>query len=463
MGRDAFTCRDPDEDEVLPLPTNLVRVRQQRGRLVPQYLDASSESSREIAEQVLDAFRGQQDISRGELEADLEELIGNHPGQILFQGLAKLLQDRCEFEVVSNHPPVELRELVFAAATKQRAAGAFDRQAVLEQVAGELNLAATAVEQSLFADLKSEQRLISFEDIDVTRLIERYNLALAQAILIRATGVTVVIRSETPARFRQLFRSVKFHRLICDAEQTRPGEITLRIDGPMTLFSATTKYGLQLAYFLPTLVQCKDFELTADIRWGAKRRETKFVLTTSDGLISHLPDRAGYVPPELEMFVELFRKKIADWEISEEADLIPLGKGWWAPDYRLTHRRSGQAVFLEVLGFWRRGSAETQLERLRKFAKVPFLLAVSDQLKIDDEELASLPAEIHRFRAMPQPDEIVQLAAKVVQRTELLEGEVDGHDRTRPATGRASPRRATGQRKSPIHPAPDPSDDGSEG
>jgi uncharacterized protein len=395
------------------LPTNLVRVRNVRTRLSPQYLDPSSEAWREIAEQVLEVFHNKNGVSRGELEAELEELIGNHPGQILFQGLAKLLEDRCEFEVVSGHPPPEIREKVFAEATKRRAEGTFDRDAVLSQVAVELGLSSEAVERGLFADLKSEQRIVRFEDISVTRLIERYNVALAQAILLRATSVTIEIRNETPARFRQLFRSIKFHRLICDAEQTARGTTTLRLDGPLSLFSATQRYGLQLALFLPTLLQCKDFELRAEVRWGVQRKEKNFILTKSEGLVSHLPDHANWTPPELQMFVELFRKKIQGWEIDEEAEVLPLGKSWWAPDFRLTHRPTGKTVLLEVLGFWRRGSAESHLARLRQFAGRPFLLAVSDQLKIDDEELESLPAEIHRFRSMPQPDEIVRLATRV--------------------------------------------------
>jgi predicted nuclease of restriction endonuclease-like RecB superfamily len=403
------------------LPTNLVRVRNARTRLAPQYLDPSAESWREIAEQVLDVFRGKEGRTRGEIEEDLEELIGKHPGQVLFQGLAKLLEDRCEFETVSGHPPPELREKVFAAAARQRAAGKFDRDTALANVSAELGMAAPEVEHGLFADLKSEQRLIKFEDITVTRLIERYNVALAQAILLRSTGVTVTVRGETPARFRRLFRAIKFHRLICDAEQTAPGTATLRLDGPLSLFSATQKYGLQLALFLPTLLQCKNFELRAEVRWGAKRVEKNFVLMSSDSLVSHLPDTASYVPEELKMFAELFRKKISDWELNDEVDLLLLDRGWWVPDFRLTHRASGKHVFLEVLGFWRRGAVETHLRRLKQFAGAPFILAVSEQLKIDDEELEGLPAEVHRFRSMPQPDEVVRLAGELISGKNLFD------------------------------------------
>jgi len=122
------------------------------------------------------------------------------------------------------------------------------------------------------------------------------------------------------------------------------------------------------------------------------------------------PDTGSYVPAEMSMFAQLFRKRIAAWEITEETDVLPLGDGFWVPDFRLVHRASGKAVFLEVLGFWRRASAEKHLERLRRHAREPFLLAVSDQMHIEEAELEGLPAGIHRFRQMPLPDEIARLA-----------------------------------------------------
>jgi uncharacterized protein len=80
----------------------------------------------------------------------------------------------------------------------------------------------------------------------------------------------------------------------------------------------------------------------------------------------------------------------------------------------LTHRETGKTLLLEVLGFWRRSSAEQHLTRLRQYIKQPFLLAVSDQLHIEDAELENLPAGIHRFRNMPLPDEIVRLGSELL-------------------------------------------------
>jgi predicted nuclease of restriction endonuclease-like RecB superfamily len=285
---------------------------------------------------------------------------------------------------------------------------------VLNRVAADLGTSAEAVEHGLFADLKSEQRLVSFKDTTAERLLQRYNVALAQAVLLRSTGVHVTVRHEPPQRYRQLLRLAKFHRLICEIEKTGPDSYQLHLDGPLSLFAATQKYGLQLALFLPGLLLCRDFELRAELRWGPQRRPKTFTLSSAEGLVSHLPDAGTYVPPELAMFVDLFRKKVEGWDIREETEVFPLGDGFWVPDFRLVHRASGQAVLLEVLGFWRRSSAEKHLERLRTHARVPFLLAVSDQLRIDEAELEGMPAGVHRFRQMPLPDEVARLAGDVL-------------------------------------------------
>lgn len=163
------------------------------------------------------------------------------------------------------------------------------------------------------------------------------------------------------------------------------------------------------------MLLCGDYELHADLRWGPQRKEKTFALTNKDGLVSHQRDTGTYVPPELAMFADLFRKKVEDWEISDETDLFPLGDGFWVPDFQLTHKASGRGVHLEVLGFWRRSSVEKHLERLRQHATTPFLLAVSDQLHIEDADLEGLPAMVHRFRQMPLPAEVARLAAGLVE------------------------------------------------
>jgi predicted nuclease of restriction endonuclease-like RecB superfamily len=409
------------------LTGNLVRARYAKQRIVPYYIDADDLSWLSAAERLLELFRRQDGRTRGELEEDLADAFGEEGGQLVYRGLAKLLEDRCEFEVVSGQPPERLREAVFRVAAESRREGtapfdenglqrpsSFDRNSVLGRVAEELGMTPQDIDRGLFADLKGEQRLIRFKDISAERLLQRYNVALAQAVLLRSTRVHVAVRNETPARYRQLLRLVKFHRLICEVQRTGEGCYQLHLDGPLSLFSATQKYGLQLALFLPAVLLCRDFEVNAELAWGPQRRPKTFSLTPAEGLVSYLPDRGTYVPPELGMFAELFRKRVETWDLAEETEVFPLGDGFWVPDFRLTHRATGRAVCLEVLGFWRKSSAEVHLQRLRRHAAEPFILAVSDGLHIDEAELGGLAAGVHRFRQMPLPDEVARLADELI-------------------------------------------------
>jgi uncharacterized protein len=422
------------------LTGKMVRVRHGRdNRVQPSYLDLSEERWTEVSERLLDIFRGREGLTRGEIESEWEDAFGDEVNNLVHQGLAKLLFDRCEFEVEAGLPPDQLRDAVFAAATEQRRAAAavpghrphFDRDAVLRRVAEQLATTSEAVERGLFADLKSEQRLVSFKDISPERLLQRYNVALAQAVLLRAVRLTVDVRKEPPQRIRALLRLAKFHRLVCEVRKTDAESIQLQLDGPLSLFTATQKYGLQLALFLPAVLHCRDFELRAELRWGAERRPKVLHLTHKDGLRSHTPDTGTYVPPELAMFVELFRKKVDDWEIAEETEIFPLGNGFWVPDYRLVHKASKKEVMLEVLGYWRKASAEAHLGRLAQHAPRPFVLALSDQLHLDEGQVEGLPG-VHRFRNMPLPDEVVKLANETLNL---------------PAVEDAAPRKRAGRRR----------------
>src|SRR4051794_8883798 len=195
------------------LTGNLVRVKTtSKRRIVPIYLPRDSPQWLEVAESLLLIFREGVGMTRGEIETEIDELVGEGMATLAHRGLAKVLEDRAEFEVVADVPPETIREKVFSAAAEQRlaikAAGRrepFRRDDVLKAVAEELNLDPEKVAASLFADLKDENRMLKFDDLTAQRLIDRYNVALAQAVLLRSVLVTAEVRREKPARYRQLF------------------------------------------------------------------------------------------------------------------------------------------------------------------------------------------------------------------------------------------------------------------
>ena len=61
-------------------------------------------------------------MTRGEIEAEIDELVGEGMATLAHRGLAKVLEDRAEFEVVADVPPETVREKVFTAAAEHRKA-----------------------------------------------------------------------------------------------------------------------------------------------------------------------------------------------------------------------------------------------------------------------------------------------------------------------------------------------------
>jgi predicted nuclease of restriction endonuclease-like RecB superfamily len=402
------------------LTGKLVRVKHAKNKLLPQYVDPKNEGLLALAEQILLAYRTAAGRTRGDIDEDLKDFTPEGPRGLLPAGLAKLCEDRCDFEVAADHPPDALREAVFKAAALARANSAkakqpFDRNAVMAEVAEQLSLTLTSeqIDRSLFADLKDEQRVLKFADMTAEQLLNRYNVALAQSILLRCTLLEVRVYAETPARFRQLFRAVKFHRLICTIQETPGNSYKLSLDGPLSLFSSTNKYGLQLALFLPTLLHCKAFDLRANVRWGAERKEKLFHLSGLDGLRSHAPDFGVYTPPELQMFADTFPTKVKGWILDSDPHPILLPSGVWVPDFKLTHANSGKEVFVEVFGFWRKGDIEQHYKNLSKGVPGKFVLCVSEQMRADEEDEVTFGNGVYRYKRTPLPEEVARVAEKV--------------------------------------------------
>src|SRR4051794_34631567 len=103
------------------LTGDLVRVKISKQRVVPLYIDRDAPNWLEVAESLLLLFREGTGMTRGEIEAEVDSLFGGGgKATQVHRGLAKVLEDRAEFEVVADVPPEQLREKVFTAAAEYR-------------------------------------------------------------------------------------------------------------------------------------------------------------------------------------------------------------------------------------------------------------------------------------------------------------------------------------------------------
>lgn len=401
------------------LTGNLLRVKFHRHIVRPIWLDVHDPQWLTAAEDLIDLYRSARLRTRGEVEDDVREIMEANSAALVVQGLAKLLDGRCEYETVADRPPEEIRDAVFQAAARQRTiapGGRFNRDDVLKPVGESLNLASEKIDELLFADLKDEQRILAFNDISPQQLLERYNVALAQGVLLKSIGVEIKIGGESPARYRQLFRAIRFRRLIATIRESTNNSYIIRLDGPLSLFDATRKYGLQLALFLPSLLHCRAFELKANLRWGAARSEKVFELSAADGLRAHTADFGMFVPKEFDLFATSFRNLADEWTIADDPQPLSLPDGVWVPDFSLTHRPTGTVIYLELFGYWRRVDLQKHHARLTRHLPDRFLLAVSEAFRADGENDA-VPAGVVHYKRTPSAEAIINAAALLLKKS----------------------------------------------
>ena len=387
------------------LTGDLLRVRFRKGQIQLPYIDEASGEHLGVAGTLIHAFESHAGGSRQELDEELADITGAGTDFLFHRGLSKLLKDRCTFASASPVDPVELRSRIFeaaAAAYRDTDRVRVDRETVLAEAAKSAGIEAQEVERAFYADLKAAERLESFKSCSPEWLLGRYNVALAQAVLLRATELDLHVEGETPARYRDLFRKLKFFRLLHEIRQTGPGKYHIHIDGPMALFKSSQRYGLQIAQFLPAVLHCGNWRIAASVTWGARRREGEFRLTPETGLKPIGPSTGQWMPEEVAWLEERFGRLKTVWRMTAGSEIIDLGgRGVLVPDYVFTHPTAGTKVYLDFLGYWRSSAVRTRLDLLRGHGPPNLILAISDDLAVDDESSSGLPGEIYRFRRTP--------------------------------------------------------------
>lgn len=394
------------------LTADLLRVRVRKGVVKPQYVKESDETL-EAAHELVEAFRAGAQRPAGEIREQIDAIVGHGTDFLLWRGLAKLLDDRSTFETVAAAEPSELRRRAFELAFEGAAVDPARRSQILQTLAEEFEIEVAEVDEALYADLDDRQLLVEFEEIEPLQLIRRYNLALAQAVLYRATRMRVVLHAPNPDRLRYMMGAMKFHGLMHRAHH-HDDEVHFEIDGPASLFKLSRKYGLNMATFLPALVLLDDWELTADLDWKGKERE--FHLSSEDDLHSHYRARGQWRTDEEQWFEERFEKTTEDWKLERRGTLVELRDGEViVADYVLTSPQE-QEVAVEIVSFWRSAYLRRRIQMLDSIER-PFVLVVSERLKADREKLTGeLPLQVVFYKGVIIPNKVLAAARAALER-----------------------------------------------
>ncbi len=335
----------------------------------------------------------------------------------LAAGLRKLIDDRCTFEPDPGVAPEELRVQVFRLASERRRAlelgQDFDRDAVLAEVGAGHGLVAEEVDRRLYGDLKRFRRLQDFAPLTAVELVTRYEQSQPQAVLLRATRVVVELEPVGSPVLRRLFGKLKFLRLLHRVTRLPDGGLRLELDGPLSLFGPSTKYGLQLAMLLPTLERTGPFTLEADVLWGKARERCTYRLDSPGR-----PGEAGgdtTVRDEVTTLLQRLKKLDSGWRIRRSTRILELpGVGLCVPD--LVFSRDGRRVYLEVMGWWSRDAVWKRVDLVEGGLKDRILFCVSSRLRVSEEALGEeRPGSLYVFKG-------VLVAKRVLEKVEELAG-----------------------------------------
>lgn len=399
------------------LTKNLLRFNLHHQKLCPRFLDTQNKIWQKLSEALAHLYETGRGQSREELADLAQPILNNARSPLMAKGLNKLLLDRCTFQEADDALET-FRMKVFTTAaqtfyqhptsepqtTSEPSAlplsGTNNLEKFRQAVAESMDMALETLSSRLYADLSSRQLLRSFKPINPEKLLHRYNMALAQGPLIYANSLNIEMEEPDIGVRRKFFHHLKFHRLLARISQKQSGQFSIQVDGPLSLFDNNRKYGLQLAYFLPSVCALRRWHIHANVCVNPGEPAT-LELDQDTGLKSHLSQTSTYVPEEFEQFAAQFdnmeqaggkkstRQETLRWKIKKNTPLLNLGdREWVVPDFSFRHD-SGQIVHLELFHRWHTTPLLRRIQSLQK-RKQPLALGVDRFLTKNAQTKATL-------------------------------------------------------------------------
>ncbi len=336
------------------LNRDLLRFKVVDGRALPSLLRATP-GTVEQAERLIAYWRGGVGQRRGELEDGAMPLLHQSRALLVGRGLQKLILDGCRFRDAASSEV--LRGAALAASAARMASPAATVAAHREAVAAELGLHPDELVERIYGDLPDAAVLEEAPAQSARQLIDAYNVALCQGLLLQARELRVTIDDADTGLRRRILKALRFRRLLATVRSDSAAGLDLVVSGPGDVLDQATRYGLQLALFLPAVACARRWSVRAELppprHEGPGRGPILLELDQDSGLVgdSHF---LGHLPDELRGLAAQLAAKLPGWTV-EDGQILPLPSGELVvPDLQVG---AGGALFpVELFHRWH-GSA----------------------------------------------------------------------------------------------------------
>jgi uncharacterized protein len=406
------------------LTLQLLRVRTRNGVIFPLFCTKDEEI--ELAKKIIQEFehtwkKKERKVVLEDRIAAIEESYAGGGDYKLVRGFYTLLERRCTFRsedsnsdndggitttttistsMIPIFDPPRIRKAVFEESSKRGfALTELERSEIAQSVASKLHLSSPdVVLKAMWSDLDDNLILDHFDSIDPEALIGWYNLSLMQTLLFNCTKLDFYISGGL--NWKRVLRRVKRLGLMYhlqQPQQQQENRIICSLEGPLSLFKLTDRYGTLLAKLLPSIIFPSDNRRENSRGDGEWQLDAWIVRKTMDGRKIYEFKISKDEMPELltdpylffspissaekevvgsfpyndstfdsaveEKFAKRFEQADTGWRLAREPDPIVLSNGGaFIPDF--VFEKYDKKIYLEIVGFWTKEYLERKLQKL---------------------------------------------------------------------------------------------------
>jgi predicted nuclease of restriction endonuclease-like RecB superfamily len=443
---------------MLPLELLRTKITNKGQRITPLFCLASADNLL-IAQKLITEFESS--YNKKETKGDLQKRLflyeNSYSNFKLIRGLIALLERRCVFKInqffssdyeknkfFSTPIPTSfsLRKVLFEESSKRGLPlDPIKRDKIFQYFASKLGTETNYLEKLMWLDQEDYLILESFSSIEPIHLLGIYNLSLLQTLLFNSVNFEFTIKGGT--NWKQVLRTIKRFGLMYNLQKTQknldnkfPTEIQYNqigpnlvdgddlksyfndniicsIDGPLSIFKLTNKYGILIAKVIPKIISAFKWSIKASIIKNtlSGRKLYDFDLS-SDSKVhffnsindrfynDYLFDDSNSINLNFDSSVETkfamqFEKFHTGWNLVREPDplILPSGRAFIAD---FLFERYGKKIYFEIIGFWTLQYLE------RKFKKIYEISKFSDNkndllIAINENNLVSESSEMKKL------------------------------------------------------------------
>jgi uncharacterized protein len=447
--------------DMLPLQLLRTRITDKGTNIVPRFCTAD-DSVLQLAAKIIKEF--EESWKNKEKKLFLTERIAllesEHNDYKLARGFYTLLERRCIFTklneikteskgIASNidinnnnlHDPVNIRKELFEESSKRGfALTEFGRREIIDTVASRINVPSNDIIDVMWSDLEENLVLEWFDSISPEQLLAWYNLSLMQTLLFNCTKLEFSVTGGS--NWKHILRDIKRLGLMYNLQYIALEEekqsihiderdydnrdikfinasntdtknnpiIICSLDGPLSIFKLTDRYGTSIAKILPSIISSDTWSLKAWIMrktMSLGKKIYEFKISNKDAPpLSREPyynkendkerNRIPYTAKESseltyfdsgveEKFSTRFEQSVTGWKLIREPDPLILSNGKaLIPDFAF--EKYGTRIYLEIVGFWTKEYLEKKIQKIADLTKTisagnnaaDFFIAIND-------------------------------------------------------------------------------------